>query len=251
MSEIEFELEQGVATITLSAPDRRNALTPDMAEDLIAAFDRADADASVGAVVVRGAGGSFCAGAHLVTLGAAGADPASPEAYDALGVIYASFARLGTLSVPSISAVQGAAVGAGLNLALATDLRIVARDAKLRSGFLKLGIHPGGGHFVLANRTGGREAAAAMGLFGDTINGERAVELGMAWDAVEAQDVDARANGLARAVAADPELARAAVRTFRLETGPPGVSWEVGVQAERAVQMWSLRRRGTRGPDAS
>lgn len=243
MSEIEFELEQGVATITLCAPERRNALTTDMAAEMIAAFDRADADASVGAVVVRGAGRSFCAGAHLATLGDAVADPASPEAYHALGLIYASFARLGTLSVPSIAAVQGAAVGAGLNLALATDLRVVARNAKLRSGFLSIGIHPGGGHFVLANRTGGREAAAAMALFGETVNGDRAVELGVAWDAVAPQEVDARATALARAAAVDPELSRAAVRTFRLETGPPAVSWEIGMQAERPLQMWSLRRR--------
>lgn len=244
MKEIGVEVTHGVATITLSAPERRNALTPDMAQGLLDAFDSVDADRSVGAVVVRGAGGSFCAGAHLATLGDAGSDPASGEAFEAMGLIYNSFARLGTLSVPTIAAIQGAAVGAGLNLALATDLRIVARDAKLRSGFLRIGIHPGGGHFVLAARTAGREAASAMGVFGETIDGDRAVGLGLAWDSVDADQVDARATELARTVAADPDLARAAVRTFRLETGPPGVSWEVGVQAERAAQMWSLRRRG-------
>lgn len=250
MSEVSIDVTEGVATVTLSAPERRNALTPDMAQDLLDAFDTVDGDRSVGAVVVRGAGGSFCAGAHLATLGEAGSDPASPEAYEAMGLIYDAFARLGTLSVPSVAAIQGAAVGAGLNLALATDLRVVAHDAKLRSGFLRIGIHPGGGHFVLAARAAGREAASALGLFGETIDGDRAVAIGLAWDAVDAEQVDARATELATTVAADPELARAAVRTFRLETGPPGVSWEVGMQAERPVQMWSLRRRGDATPGA-
>src|SRR5687768_10297896 len=97
---------------------------------------------------------------------------------------------------------------------LATDLRIVARDARLLCGFLKRGTHPGGGQFVILSRLIGRAAAAAMALFGEEINGSRAVELGLAWEWVDDAAVEDRAVELAQRVAADPELARAAVGNF-------------------------------------
>jgi enoyl-CoA hydratase len=244
--EVELEVNAGVAVVTLAAPERRNALTPQMAEELVEVLDRADAEPGVGAVVIRG-GGSFCAGAHLGTLSGAGADPAGEETYAGLSAVYASFVRVGSVTVPTIAAVRGAAVGAGLNLALATDLRIVARDVRLLSGFQRIGIHPGGGHFVLLSRVAGREAAAAMGLFGEEVDGSRAVELGLAWSAVDDDQVESRALELASRVAADPALARAAARSFRLETGPPAVPWDVAVQAERPSQMWSMRRKNQAG----
>src|SRR5688500_14129780 len=99
-----------------------------------------------------------------------------------MGKIYDSFCRLGQVKVPTVAAVSGSAVGTGMNMLLAADLRIVARDASLLCGFLKRGVHPGGGHFVILSRLIGREAAAAMALFGEEINGERAVDLGPTWE---------------------------------------------------------------------
>lgn len=137
--EIELEVRDGVAVVTLSAPERRNALTPDMtpdmAREMVGALERVDADESVGAVVIRGAEGRFCAGAHTGTLAGANADPAAEETYGGLSVIYESFTRVGLVKAVTIAAVRGAAVGAGMNLALATDLRIVSADARLLSGF--------------------------------------------------------------------------------------------------------------------
>ncbi|MBX6391226.1 MAG: enoyl-CoA hydratase/isomerase family protein [Frankia sp.] len=242
MSEIRYEVTDGVAVVSLDAPARRNALTLAMAAEFVAALDQADADDAVGAVVIGG-GPSFCAGADRALLAAAGTAPADDEHFSAIETIYQAFLRVGSVRTPTVAAVRGAAVGAGLNLALATDLRIVARDARLISGFLPLGIHPGGGHFALLNRSAGREAAAAMGLFGARINGERAVELGMAWQAVDDAEVDQTAFDLAAQAARDPVLARRVVASFRRETGVPGVTWEVGVDLERAAQMWSMRRK--------
>jgi len=159
-----------------------------------------------------------------------------------MGAIYDCFYRLGQVEVPTIAAVRGSAVGAGMNMLLAADLRIVARDVRLICGFLKRGLHPGGGHFVLLSRLVGREAAAAMALFGEQVDGERAVQLGLAWETVDDAAVEDRAMELAARVAADPALARAAVGSFRIETGPPHVSWAVATQFERPVQMWSMRR---------
>jgi len=241
-SEVLLDRDGAVATITLDAPERRNALTPSMAAAFVDACEQVDRDPAIGALVVRGAGGFFCAGADVQTLDDAGRDPSHPDAYERISAIYAAFTRLGAVAVPTVAAVHGAAVGAGLNLLLATDLRIVARDARLLSGFLRRGIHPGGGHFVLLSRTAGREATAAMALFDEEVDGDRAVSLGLAWRSVSVSDVDTVARDLARRAARDPALARAAAASFRRETGPPGVPWEVASSAERATQMWSMRR---------
>ena len=240
--EVLLEVDGGVAVVTLNAPDRRNALTPTMAAELIATFDEVDGRSDVGALVIKAVGKSFCAGGDIATLTSAGQDPAAPEAYEGMGKIYDSFYRLGQVRVPTVAAVRVSAVGAGMNMLQATDLRIVASNARLLCGFLKRGMHPGGGHFVILSRLIGREAAAAMALFGEEIDGTRAVELGLAWEALDDEAVESRALELATRVAADPELARAAVGNFRKEVVNGAVSWEVATQFERPAQMWSMRR---------
>src|SRR5687767_10960044 len=87
---------------------------------------------------------------------------------------------------------------------LATDVRIVARGAKIISGFIPIGLHPGGGHGALLGRTGAREATAAMALFGERIDGERAAELGLAWAAVDDADVEYRPGPAAAPLAGRP-----------------------------------------------
>lgn len=238
----------GVATITLDAPDRRNALTLDMARELVAACDEVDADPAIGAVVIAG-GEFFCAGGDRDTLAAAGRDPAEPDAWDGIGLVYRSFARVGELQPPTIAAIRGGAVGAGVNLAFATDLRIVGRDAKIISGFLQIGLHPGGGHGVLLGRTGVREGAAAMAMFGERIDGARAAELGMAWAAVDDSEVESTADALAQRPAADPQLARRVARSMRAELGPPALPWAAALDMERASQMWSMRRKDLKAAD--
>ncbi|HWH45974.1 MAG TPA: enoyl-CoA hydratase-related protein [Thermoleophilaceae bacterium] len=247
MSEVLVERRDGVAVISLNAPDRRNALTREMGEALVAACDEVDADAAVGAVVVRGEGGYFCAGGDRATLAAAGRDPSAPAEYTGLGAVYRSFQRVGELEPPTVAAIRGGAVGAGMNLAFATDLRVVASEAKLISGFLPIGLHPGGGHGVLLGRTGQREAAAALALFGERIDGARAAELGLAWAAVDDGAVDDTAFELASRPAKDPELARRTARSLRTELGPPGLPWAAALELERASQMWSMRRKELAG----
>ncbi len=241
--QVQVEVRDGVAVVTLDAPERRNALTGPMAEQLIAVCEDIDADPSVGAAVIQGSGGHFCAGAHREVLDGAGSDPADPGHYDAIGSVYQAFQRVGRLAVPTIAAGRGAAVGAGVNLLMATDLRVVGDTVRIIAGFLRIGLHPGGGHFTLLNRTAGRETTSAMALFSEEVGGERAVEVGLAWECVPDDEVEARAFELARRPAKDPELARAAVSTFRTEVDSVHMPWELASQAERAVQMWSLRRR--------
>lgn len=243
MSSVQLEIEGGVATITLDAPQTRNALNPRLCRQMVEACDRVDADESVGAAVIRGSGGSFCSGAERGLLTRNGEDPADAERYAEIGAVYDAFGRVGRLKVPTVAAAQGAAVGAGVNLLLATDLRVVATDLRIIAGFTRIGLHPGGGHFTLLSRLVGGEAAAAIGLFGEEISGARAAELGLAWKAVEPSDVDKTAYELAGRAAADPQLSRRVVLSLRRQLGPPGVPWDVAMDLERAPQMWSLRRR--------
>ncbi len=241
-AEIGYTVTDAVALITLDAPDRRNALSVQMSRDLTEAARTAEADPLVGAVVVTG-GRHFCAGAVRDVLAAVGQDPVGDEAYRDLEAVYGAFTTVGTIGVPTIAAVRGAAVGAGLNLAMATDLRVVSRTARLLPGFSQIGIHPGGGHYTLLARAGGRETSAAMGLFGQEVDGERAVQLGLAWSAHDDGDVLDEALRLAAGVARDPALARRMVASFRRETVPGGLPWDVAVEVERAPQLWSLRRK--------
>ncbi len=243
VSEIGLVVRDGVAVISLLAPQRRNALTVAMANELVDAAAAVDADGSVGAAVIRGEGGHFCAGAHRDALGAAGADPAEPGRYRDMSALYESFYRVGRLGVPVVAAVRGSAVGAGVNLMLAADVRIVATGARIMAGFGAIGLHPGGGHLLLAATALGRQGAAAFSLFNQALTGAQAAERGLAWEAVEDDAVDARALSLAADAGADPELSRRTLASFRREVGPSPTEWELAMEAERASQMWSLRRR--------
>jgi enoyl-CoA hydratase len=246
MAEVRLEREGAVAVLVLDAPERRNALTPAMAAELREGCDAIDADPGFGAAVVRGSGRTFCAGADLDTLARVGGDPAEDSRYRDLGGIYEAFLRVGRLKVPTIAAVRGAAVGAGLNLALITDLRVIAHDARLIAGFLRIGVHPGGGSLTMLHRLVGAEAAAAVALFGEELDGAQAKELGLAWRAPADEDVVADAMALAARAASDPELSRLATRSLRAE-GAGRLPLDVAVEYERSAQMWSLRRREQRG----
>lgn len=244
MGRIAVDKHEGIAVITIDSPEVKNGLTPEMGRQLVAACDDIDADMSIGAAVVKGAAGTFCSGADRRRW-TPGVDQAEDATFKESGAVYAGFRRVGDLAVPTIAAVRGAAVGAGMNLLLATDLRVVAKNARIMAGFLRINLHPGGGFFTITHRTAGREATAAMGLFSEEIDGERAVEIGLAWSAFDDDQVESEAMKLAARPAQDPELAREATRSFRVETANPGIGWDAALQFERATQMWSQRRRNS------
>jgi enoyl-CoA hydratase len=135
MSQVRTEITDGVAVVTLNDPDKRNALNLDMVEEVTAALDAIEADEGVGAVVVTGEPPAFCAGADLSHLGA--------SQREGLLRIYEGFLRFGRCPLPTIAAVNGAAVGAGMNLALVCDVRVAAERARFDTRFLQLGLHPG------------------------------------------------------------------------------------------------------------
>ncbi|HPU12722.1 MAG TPA: enoyl-CoA hydratase [Aeromicrobium sp.] len=194
MTLVELESKNGISTITLNAPDRLNALDWPLLDELKAAIAQVAADNQARALVVSGAGKAFCAGANLANLFGDTTRPVEVLRENLLNV-YASFLGIRELTIPTIAAVQGAAVGAGLNIALACDVIIAGPKAGFGPTFSKIGLHPGGGcTWMLTQRIGSANAIAAL-FGGEVINAEDALRLGIAQEI--ADDPRARALELA------------------------------------------------------
>jgi enoyl-CoA hydratase len=226
-----MQVEDRVALITVNDPDRRNAVTTEISAALRAAVDAAETNVDVHAVIVTGAGKAFCAGADLTALGAAAAD--------GLRVIYDGFLAVAECTLPTIAAVNGPAVGAGLNLALAADVRIAGPAALFDPRFQKLGIHPGGGATWMLQRAVGPQVARASLLFGMRFDAETAVRHGLALQV--ADDPVAAARELAAGPASAPRDVVLATKASMRATASPGtvdtdlhriaVDVEIGPQA--------------------
>ena len=206
------QVENHVALITINDPERRNAVTAEISAGLRAAVDAAEANPDVHALIVTGAGKAFCAGADLTALGEA--------TEDGLRTIYDGFLAVANCTLPTIAAVNGAAVGAGLNLALAADVRIAGPAAIFDPRFQKLGIHPGGGATWMLQRAVGVQAARASLLFGMRFDAEAAVRYGLALDV--ADDPVAAAKELAAGPAAAPREVVLATKASMRATANPG-----------------------------
>lgn len=223
--------DDGVAVVTLDDVARRNALTLPLVAELGDAFDDFESSAQARAVVVTGAPPAFCAGADLRDLGG------SREA--GLRAIYEGFLRIARSPLPTVAAVNGPAVGAGMNLALCCDIRMAGRSARFDTRFLQLGLHPGGGHTWMLQRAVGPQTAAAMVLFGETLDGEAAALRGLAWRCVDDDALlDESCRLAAQAASAPPELARRAKETLRAV--PALDSHDDAVDLELAAQVWSM-----------
>ncbi|MFJ6095682.1 enoyl-CoA hydratase-related protein [Williamsia muralis] len=250
---VRTSVTDGVARLTLDNPRRKNAISLAMAAAIDEFCDWVTDDPTIGAVVVDAAGQYFCSGADTRDLASSSSDPASPEAVSRTSAVYGAFVRVGSLPVPTISVVVGGAVGAGLNLALATDVLLTTPDSVLDSGFLARSIHPGGGHLSLLGRAVGWSTTIAMAACGQSLTGTEAVTHGLAYAAVPAEELPVLVDGLTGPAARDPELTRRIMTSARLELGPPAVNWSSALEIERGVQMWSMSRKGqqawsSRGP---
>ncbi|MEP7202654.1 MAG: enoyl-CoA hydratase [Ilumatobacteraceae bacterium] len=232
MSLVVVSRAEGVATLTLNNPAERNTLTAAMVGEIVAAMEEIEADATVGAIVVTGAGPAFCAGANLGNL--AEADGTS------LGAIYEGFLRIARSPLPTLAAVNGAAVGAGMNLALGCDVRIAARRAKFDTRFLQIGLHPGGGHTWMLRRIAGPQVAMAAVVFGEVMDGEEAARVGLVHRCVDDDQLLTAAHAMAaRAASAPRDLLIEAKKTIQamadVDTHPDAVKREL------APQLWSTR----------
>ncbi len=233
MSLVLLDKSDGVATITLNNPGERNTLTAPMVAEIIAAMDDIEADEKIGAVVVTGAAPAFCAGANLGNLAEATGD--------SLKNIYEGFLRIAYSPLPTLAAVNGAAVGAGMNLALGCDVRVAARRAKFDTRFLQIGIHPGGGHTWMLRRIAGPQAAMASVIFGEILDGTEAERIGLAWKCVDDDQLMTYAHDMAARAASRPrELLKVTKRT--IQDMAHVSEHPAAVERELDPQVWSTRQ---------
>ena len=239
MSLVVVARSEGVATLTLNNPGERNTLTAAMVEEITAAMDDIEGDETIGAIVVTGAPPAFCAGANLGNLAEAGETR--------LGSIYEGFLRIARSPLPTLAAVNGAAVGAGMNLALGCDVRLAARRAKFDTRFLQIGLHPGGGHTWMFRRIAGPQTTMAAVLFGEVMDGVEAERVGLVHRCVDDDQLLSAAQEMAaRAAGAPRELAIETKKTIKamadVDTHPDAVKRELDPQLWSTRQPWFAER---------
>jgi enoyl-CoA hydratase len=250
VAKVELEArDDGVRLVTLTDPDRRNAMGDEMGAELLDAAREVAGDGDARALVVTGAGSAFCAGADLPAMfGDADRPVADTHAY--LQGYYRAFLALRELAIPTVAAVNGPAVGAGLNLALACGVRIAGREATFGATFARIGLHPGGGctHF-LVEAIGPSRALRTL-LLGDTLDAEQAVAWGLA-EGPEDDPLGAALDLAGRFGQVEPALARHIVRAVRLAASTHDLdavleyeSWAQAASASSpTLQAWVERFR--------
>lgn len=244
--EIRYAVDGAIATVTLDRPERRNAYTPTMGEEVVAAFRAARDDDAVRALILCGAGKGFCAGVDLDALKAM----RSGAAADGPKLGEEDFIRVFPLELleypkPVIAAIHGAAVGVGVTMVLPCDLRIAAEGAKLALPFTKLGMLPGLGSTHLLPRLVGMGRAQELVLTARTIRAEEALEIGLVQRVVpEAELLDCAREIAAQTIECDPDALALAKRALHVGAG---LSMAEAMQNESAANLELRERRAKRG----
>ena len=198
--------------ITINRPERRNAVRPQSLAEICQALDELTADASVRAIVLAGEGRHFSAGAEFSFLEDLQAMPAAQIKAQIYAHFQGAARRLYHCRKPTLALVNGAAITVGCELALACDVRLVTPTALFQESWVKLGLIPPLGGLFLLPRLVGLGRASEMCLNGRAVMAEEAVRIGLAGEIVEADQLTARGEALARELAALPPLAYAAAK---------------------------------------
>jgi 2-(1,2-epoxy-1,2-dihydrophenyl)acetyl-CoA isomerase len=207
-----LERTDGVATLTLNRPDKLNAFTTELHRELAASLDAVEADATIRAVLLTGAGRGFCAGQDLAERAATIAD-GTVEGGKALETWYNPLVRrLRRLEKPVVCAVNGVAAGAGANVALACDIVLAARSASFIQAFCRIGLVPDAGGSYVLPRLVGLARASGLALLGDRLSAEQAAEWGLIWRVVDDAALMSEATALARHLATQPTRALALIK---------------------------------------
>ena len=213
--------EDGIARLTLNRPDRLNAFSPAMLLALGEALQRLGGDASVGAIIITGAGRGFCAGGDVKTM-AARASQGFEERVEGLRRMHQLPLLLRTIPKIVIAMINGPAVGAGLGLAMACDLRIAGRSARFGTGFAGVGYSGDFGGSWTLTRLVGTAKARELYFLGDIIDGAAAASLGLVNRVVEDDALQSETTALARRIADGPRVAYGYMKRnlFAAETEP-------------------------------
>ena len=207
------KLDRGLLTITMNRPDRRNALNPDMTRGLVDAARRAAEDHDVRAVLLKGAGGTFCVGGDVKSM----AEGRAPLPFEAKRVNLRRGMEvsriLHQMAKPVVAQVDGAAAGAGLSIALACDLRIASESAKITTAFAKVGLSGDyGGTYFLTQMLGSAKARELY-LMSPVLTAQEALSFGMVSKVVPDAEIDNAAHELAMSLAQGPSVTLGYIKT--------------------------------------
>jgi len=201
--------DHGLATLTLNAPDKLNAVSRKMIAEIKQAWEEIGADGSVRAVLLTGNGRGFCAGADL-------SDPDRKNDADsgsALDKFFNPVIRtMRALPKPIVAAVNGVAAGVGMSFAMAADITIAAKSASFLQAFSRIGLLPDGGSTWFLPRLVGEQRARALAMLAPQIKAEQAKDWGLIWDVVEDAELMPKASELARRLADGPTLSLARIK---------------------------------------
>jgi 2-(1,2-epoxy-1,2-dihydrophenyl)acetyl-CoA isomerase len=235
---IQFQIENGIAVLTLNRPGRLNSFTQAMHGEVRDALDKLQADKSARVLVLTGAGRGFCAGQDLndraVEPGAPGVDLG-----ESVEKFYAPLVTtLRTLPMPVICAVNGVAAGAGANLALACDIVLAAKSASFIEAFCKLGLIPDTGGTWVLPRLIGPARAMGLALLGDKLPAEKAEQWGLIWRAVADEDLMKEAMAMAEHFAKAPTKGLAFTKKAML------ASWTNTLEEQLRMEAGMMRELG-------
>ena len=210
-AEKEFEnvllsTEQNIATITLNRPKTLNAMSPALMDDLIKAIGIIAEDENIRAVIINGAGRAFCAGGDVQDI-AQMSNMKPLDYWEFVNGIFESIRRIVWIEKPVIAAIKGFAIGGGLDLAMACDIRIAARGTKMGSAFIKMGLLPELGGIYFLPRLAGVGMAKLLAFTGDFITAEEAERIGLVQKVVSEEELDKAARDLAEKLAKGPTKA--------------------------------------------
>lgn len=206
------ELDEGVLTLTLNRPEARNAMSGDMTAALAAQLASAELDSAVRAIIITGAGKGFCAGGDVKGMASKGDGTVGDNTID--GAIHrqrvnqrATAGKLYSMPKPTIAALPGAAAGAGLSLALACDLRVMASNAIMTTAFARVGFSGDYGGTFFMSQLVGTAKARELYFLSDRVSAEQALSLGLTNWVCEPEELGAKAMEIARRLATGPTVA--------------------------------------------
>jgi 2-(1,2-epoxy-1,2-dihydrophenyl)acetyl-CoA isomerase len=205
-------ISDGIALLVLNRPEKLNALNNELATELNSALERIAANDAVRVVILTGAGRAFCAGGDLAAIGKGRQAGDVKQLEPLLRSGMAAVLKMRTMPQPVIAAINGAAAGAGMNVALAADIRIAAEEAVLGQNFAKVGLFPDFGGTFFLPQLAGLSVAAEMFYTGEMINAQTALRLGIVNRVVPGPQLENEVRALAQKIAQGPPLAIRAVK---------------------------------------
>jgi 2-(1,2-epoxy-1,2-dihydrophenyl)acetyl-CoA isomerase len=238
---IRVTVEHCIATIELNRPEKLNAFIGHMRRDLAEALEHASADRGVRVVVITGAGRGFCAGADVGYMSELMEQQDVEEFTRLLGAGRRVVLAIRQMTKPVIASINGAAYGAGFNLALACDLRLAARSATFSQSFVKVGLHPDWGGTYFLPRTVPANLACEMFFLGDAIDAERAAQLGLVNRVVPDEELANETRQLAERLRSAPYKTIAAAKHAVYMSDESGIERMLQYETEAQLQCFQSK----------